>query len=70
MKVLTINGSPEIHGCTDRALKEVEKILTENGIECYRVNVGNKDVRGCIGCRSCRKTNKCIFNDLVGGSII
>ena len=25
MKVLTINGSPEIHGCTDRALKEVEK---------------------------------------------
>lgn len=38
MKVLTINGSPEIHGCTDRALKEVEKILTENGIECYQNN--------------------------------
>lgn len=65
MKVLTINGSPELHGCTDRALKEVEKTLTENGIECYRVNVGNKDVRGCIGCRTCRKTNKCVFNDLV-----
>lgn len=65
MKVLVINGSPEIHGCTDRALKEVETVLAEEGIECHRVNVGNKDIRGCIACRTCRKTNKCIFNDLV-----
>lgn len=65
MKVLIINGSPNIHGCTDRALREVESVLTEQGIECQRVNVGNKDVRGCIACRTCRKTNKCIFDDLV-----
>ncbi len=65
MKVLTINGSPDLHGCIDRALKEVESILIQNGIECRRVNVGNKDVRGCIACRTCRKTNKCVFNDLV-----
>ena len=65
MKVLVINGSPELNGCTDRALREVEKVLTELGIECHRVNVGNKDVRGCISCRTCRKTNKCIFTDLV-----
>lgn len=65
MKVLTINGSPEIHGCTDRALREIEGVLLENGIECHRVNVGNKDVRGCIACRTCRKTNRCIFNDIV-----
>lgn len=65
MKVLTINGSPEIHGCTDRALREIEGVLSENGIECHRVNVGNKDVRGCIACRTCRKTNLCIFNDIV-----
>ena len=65
MKVLTINGSPEIHGCTDRALREIEGVLLENGIECHRVNVGNKDVRGCIACRTCRKTNLCIFNDIV-----
>ena len=32
MKVLVINGSPNIHGCTDRALKEVESVLTEQGI--------------------------------------
>lgn len=65
MKVLTINGSPEIHGCTDRALKEVEYILVQNGIEYVRVNVGKPDVRGCIACRTCRKNNKCIFDDIV-----
>lgn len=65
MKVLTINGSPEIHGCTDRALKEVEDILVQNGIEYVRVNVGKPDVRGCIACRTCRKNNKCIFDDIV-----
>lgn len=65
MKVLVINGSPEIHGCTDRALREVEHILSGHDIETIRVNVGNKDVRGCIGCRYCRKANKCVFNDIV-----
>lgn len=65
MKVLVINGSPEIHGCTDRALKEVENTLSEYGIDSQRVNVGKLDVRGCIACRTCRKTNKCIFNDIV-----
>ena len=65
MKVLVINGSPELNGCTDRALKEAEAVLTAEGIECQRVNVGNKDIRGCIACRTCRKTNRCVFNDLV-----
>lgn len=65
MKVLVINGSPEIHGCTDRALKEVEKTLSEYGIETQRVDIGKLDVRGCIACRACRKNNKCIFNDVV-----
>lgn len=65
MKVLVINGSPDIHGCVDRALKEVESVLSENGIESVRVNVGNKDVRGCIACRTCRTTGKCVFDDIV-----
>ena len=46
-------------------MREIEGVLSENGIECHRVNVGNKDVRGCIACRTCRKTNRCIFNDIV-----
>ena len=65
MKVLMINGSPHIHGCTDRALMEVEKILTDNGIEIERVNIGNKDIRGCIGCNFCRQHGRCVFDDAV-----
>lgn len=65
MKVLVINGSPHLNGCTDRALKEVENTLKANGIEVERVNVGNKDIRGCISCNFCRQNGKCVFNDMV-----
>lgn len=65
MKVLVINGSPHLSGCTDRALREVEQTLKANGIETERVNVGNKDVRGCIGCNFCRQNGRCVFNDAV-----
>lgn len=65
MKVLVINGSPHLSGCTDRALREVEKTLAECGIETERVNIGNKDVRGCIGCNFCRQRGRCVFNDIV-----
>lgn len=65
MKILTINGSPRLNGCTDRALREVEKTLEENGVEYERINIGNKDIRGCISCNYCRTHGKCVFNDLV-----
>lgn len=66
MKVLIVNGSPHIEGgCTDRALKEVEKTLNDNGIATERVNIGSKDVRGCISCNFCRQHGHCVFNDIV-----
>lgn len=65
MKVLLINGSPNEKGCTYTALSEVVKTLTEQGIETEIVHVGNKDIRGCIGCRRCKTTGKCVFNDVV-----
>ncbi len=65
MKILVINGSPHLNGCTDRGLREVEETLTANGIEVERVNIGNKDIRGCIGCNFCRQHGRCVFNDLV-----
>lgn len=65
MKVLILNGSPRKNGCTARALEEVEKTLHEEGIETETVLVGNKDVRGCIACRSCTSTGKCVFDDIV-----
>ena len=65
MKVLILNGSPRVNGCTARALEEVSKTLNEEGIETETINVGNKDIRGCIACNSCAKTGKCVFNDIV-----
>ena len=53
MKVLLINGSPNVNGSTATALNEVAKTLNEEGIETEIITVGNKDIRGCIGCRKC-----------------
>ena len=68
MKALFINGSPHLNGCTKRGLQEVEKVLTEKGIETEWLEVGTKDIRGCIGCYYCRTHNKCVFNDIVNDS--
>ena len=65
MKVLLINGSPHPQGCTARALQEVEKTLNAQGIETQFVNVGIKNIRGCISCFKCGETGKCVFDDLV-----
>lgn len=66
MKVLLINGSPNAKGCTYTALSEVEKALNNEGVETEIVHVGHKDIRGCIGCRLCKQTGKCVFDDIVG----
>lgn len=65
MKVLLVNGSPRPNGCTARALKEVEETLNKEGIETETIVVGNKDIRGCIACRKCSETGKCVFDDMV-----
>ena len=65
MKVLIVNGSPHLHGCTDRALLEVERTLSSLGIDTERIEIGNKDIRGCIGCNYCRQHGACVFKDLV-----
>lgn len=64
-KVLLVNGSAHVNGCVARAFDEVEKTLNEAGISTERINAGNKDVRGCIGCNYCRTHGKCVFNDIV-----
>lgn len=65
MKVLLVNGSPHPKGCTYTALHEVEKSLNNQGIETDILTVGHKDIRGCIGCRKCKTTGHCAFDDIV-----
>jgi len=65
MKVLIVNGSPNAQGNTAIALKEMEKVFAEENIEVEMLHVGNKDIRGCIGCRKCFEAGKCVFDDIV-----
>ncbi len=65
MKVLMLNGSPRPNGNTAAALQEMEAAFRRQGIEVETIVVGNKAVRGCIACGSCRSTQKCVFDDIV-----
>ena len=65
MKVILLNGSPNIKGCTARALKEVSDTLAKEGIETEIIDVGNKTIRGCLSCKTCYKTGKCVIEDEV-----
>ena len=65
MKVLLINGSPHADGNTAYALREMERIFAEQGIEAELIHIGNKAIRGCIACNKCAELGKCVFDDAV-----
>ena len=65
MKVLILNGSPRANGNTSIAVNELAKIFAEEDIETEIIQLGNKDIRGCIACGSCFKNGKCVFDDMV-----
>lgn len=65
MKVLIINGSPRANGNTALALREMEKVFDEEGIEYENILVGTKDIRGCVACGRCAELGKCTFDDIV-----
>ena len=70
MKVLIINGSPRQKGNTSIALTEIAKQLEKLGIESEIVWIGNKPVRGCIACNTCKdKPGACVFDDDVCNGI-
>ena len=64
-KILLLNGSPRANGCTACALQEMISVFQSEGMDTELVQVGNRDIRGCIACGSCGKTGKCVFSDLV-----
>ena len=65
MKVLMINGSPRIGGNTSIALGEMAKAFAEEQIETEIIQIGSKDIRGCIACGRCGQLGKCVFDDIV-----
>lgn len=65
MKVLLLNGSPRKQGNTFLALQEMAKVFEAEGVEAEIVQVGCEPLRGCMACRACKKSGKCVFDDLV-----
>ena len=64
MKALLINGSPHEHGCTYTALRELADTLEAEGIETEIIQAG-KTAHACNACASCKKTHRCVYDDLV-----
>ena len=59
-----INGSPRQKGNTSIALAEIASQLSKLGIESEIVWIGNKPLRGCIACNTCKsKPGACTFDD-------
>lgn len=71
-KVLLINGSPNEHGCTYTAIKEVSDTLEKNGVETEILWLGKKPVQDCLSCMGCKRNGgTCVFktdavNDIIG----
>ena len=65
MKVILINGSPRKGSNTSLGIKEMQKIFTQENIETEVIDIGTKEVRGCIACGKCGQTGKCVFDDVV-----
>ncbi|MDY3780937.1 MAG: flavodoxin family protein [Candidatus Faecousia sp.] len=65
MHVLILNGSPRKGGNTEIALGEMKKIFDESGVTYTQLDVGTKDIRGCIACGKCGTLGKCVFQDAV-----
>ena len=65
VKVLMLNGSPKAGGNTSIALAEMDRIFRAEGIETEILHVGNKEVRGCVACLACKKSGRCVFDDIV-----
>ncbi|MBG0777019.1 MAG: flavodoxin family protein [Desulfovibrionaceae bacterium] len=62
MFALAINGSPRKGGNTETLLKKVLEPLDAAGWETEFVQLGGKEIRGCLACGKCRekRNNKCI----------
>jgi len=66
MKVLLFNGSPHKEGATYTALCQIAKQLEQDGVEAEIVQIGSRPMTGCMACRGCKTTGKCVFGDKDG----
>lgn len=67
MRVVAVNGSPRKGGNTEILLRKVLERLEAAGWDTELIQVGGKDIRGCIACYKCfeNKDMQCaVKNDI------
>ena len=64
-KVILINGSPRKDQCTGTALDEMIKTFHEEGVGTELIQVGGREIRGCIACGWCENNGRCVTDDIV-----
>jgi multimeric flavodoxin WrbA len=62
MNVIAFNGSPHQNGTTHEGLIAMAGELEREGISTEIVWVGNREIRGCLGCGKCRELGRCVFD--------
>jgi multimeric flavodoxin WrbA len=55
MKVVALNGSPRKEGNTAMLLDAVLAVLSQEGIETERIQLGGRKIHGCTACMKCFK---------------
>ncbi|MDR0618612.1 MAG: flavodoxin family protein [Bacteroidales bacterium] len=65
MKILAINGSPRVNGNTHILLTEMGRVFEREKIDYEILQVGNKNIRGCVDCKHCFElmNEKCAIGD-------
>lgn len=62
-KVLIISTSLRMNSNSDILAKECERGARDAGLDVEYVSLKGKEIKYCIGCLSCQKTNKCVLKD-------
>jgi multimeric flavodoxin WrbA len=70
MKVIAFNGSPHHDGVVAGGISVMKGELEKEGISLEVVDVGGKNIQGCLDCRKCKTTGtgSCVIEgDIVNG---
>ena len=62
-QVLVLMSSPRKNGNTDRLANAFIKGVEENGHSTEKIYVNYQNIKPCLGCNVCQKTNQCVQKD-------
>lgn len=63
MKVLGILGSPRVGGNSDLLLNQALLGAKEMGAKAEKIILSRKKISGCLDCKKCNATGKCVIQD-------